>query len=235
MKRSSKNKPIRHIDLKAIKDPSFLRDLNYKELDVLSEDIKNLGNSLSQRGRPVLVYKLNNDGVLVKYHSFEPSKEVKQTNHFEKKSHHVETIRKPKVEVKKEVKSHKINEKQIKVVKDLDLKLSATIPNPTASAELIKVWCQLQLENLSKLTIEDKKSFKLLVSEEKIKSILNKKDEKKQPKAKKAAPKSKKVTKEAPKKKTVAKKSSTKTAPKAKKPSSKKNPKTVAKKKTNKK
>lgn len=40
MKKSSKNKNIRHIDLKAIKDPSFLRGLNYKELDVLSEDIK---------------------------------------------------------------------------------------------------------------------------------------------------------------------------------------------------
>lgn len=40
MKRSSKNKEIKHIDLKAIKDPTFLRDLNYKELDVLSTDIK---------------------------------------------------------------------------------------------------------------------------------------------------------------------------------------------------
>lgn len=32
----------RHIDLKQIKDPSFLKDLSYKEMDVLSDDIRSL-------------------------------------------------------------------------------------------------------------------------------------------------------------------------------------------------
>ena len=37
----SKKKEIRKVDLKTIKNPEFLKDLNYKELDVLSEDITN--------------------------------------------------------------------------------------------------------------------------------------------------------------------------------------------------
>lgn len=32
---------VKHIDLKSIKDPKFLKDLSYKELDVLSKDIAN--------------------------------------------------------------------------------------------------------------------------------------------------------------------------------------------------
>ena len=34
-------KEIKHIDLHAITDPNFLKDLSYEELDVLSEDIRN--------------------------------------------------------------------------------------------------------------------------------------------------------------------------------------------------
>ncbi len=34
-------KKIKHVDLKAIKGPEFLQDLNYKELDILSDDIRN--------------------------------------------------------------------------------------------------------------------------------------------------------------------------------------------------
>ena len=34
-----KKKEIKHIDLKQIKDPSFVKDLSYKELEVLSDDI----------------------------------------------------------------------------------------------------------------------------------------------------------------------------------------------------
>ncbi len=37
---SKKNKEIKHIDLREIEDPSFLKDLSYKELDVLCEDIR---------------------------------------------------------------------------------------------------------------------------------------------------------------------------------------------------
>ena len=34
-------KKLRKIDLTSIKNPDFLKELNYKELDVLSEDIRN--------------------------------------------------------------------------------------------------------------------------------------------------------------------------------------------------
>ena len=34
-------KEIKHIDISAIQNPNFVKDLNYKELDVLSEDIRN--------------------------------------------------------------------------------------------------------------------------------------------------------------------------------------------------
>ena len=37
-----KNKNIRHIDLNTIQNPTFLKDLSYKELDVLSSDIREL-------------------------------------------------------------------------------------------------------------------------------------------------------------------------------------------------
>ena len=33
-------KEIKHINLKEIKNPEFLKDMSYKELDVLSEDIR---------------------------------------------------------------------------------------------------------------------------------------------------------------------------------------------------
>ena len=34
------SKPIKHFDINKIKDPTFLKDLSYKELDVLSDDIR---------------------------------------------------------------------------------------------------------------------------------------------------------------------------------------------------
>ena len=33
-------KEIKHVNLKEIKNPEFLKDMSYKELDVLSEDIR---------------------------------------------------------------------------------------------------------------------------------------------------------------------------------------------------
>ena len=35
------SKEIKHVDLKTIAGPDFLKKMSYKELDVLSEDIKN--------------------------------------------------------------------------------------------------------------------------------------------------------------------------------------------------
>lgn len=47
----SKKKELKHINLNEIKDPSFLHDLSYKELDVLSKDIRdNIIDSVSQNG-----------------------------------------------------------------------------------------------------------------------------------------------------------------------------------------
>ena len=47
----SKKKELKRINLKEIKDPSFLHDLSYKELDVLSKDIReNIIDSVSQNG-----------------------------------------------------------------------------------------------------------------------------------------------------------------------------------------
>ena len=37
----SSKKEVKRVDLKTIKDPTFLKDLSYKELDVLSDDIRN--------------------------------------------------------------------------------------------------------------------------------------------------------------------------------------------------
>jgi len=46
-----KKKEIQHIDIKNIKNPEFLKDLDYKELDVLSEDIRNyILDSTSKNG-----------------------------------------------------------------------------------------------------------------------------------------------------------------------------------------
>ena len=47
----SKKKEIRHINLQEIKDPSFLHDLDYKELNVLSDDIREyIVDSVSKNG-----------------------------------------------------------------------------------------------------------------------------------------------------------------------------------------
>ena len=47
----SKKKEIKHIDLATIKDPTFLKDLSYKELGVLSKDItENIINATSVNG-----------------------------------------------------------------------------------------------------------------------------------------------------------------------------------------
>ena len=34
-------KEIKHVDLTKIENPDFLKDMSYKELDVLSDDIRN--------------------------------------------------------------------------------------------------------------------------------------------------------------------------------------------------
>ena len=47
----SKKQELKHIDLKTIKDPSFLHDLSYKELDALSKDIRDyIIDSVSKNG-----------------------------------------------------------------------------------------------------------------------------------------------------------------------------------------